>query len=93
MKHVICTVRDAKAEVFGRPFFTQSSGAAIRGFEDEVNREAQDNVLYNHPKDFALYRIGYFEDTDATITMDEVPTLLCMGDQVHRDDRFKVSKV
>lgn len=93
MKHVIVTIRDAKAEIFGRPFFAQSVGAAIRAFEDEINRENQENIMYYHPKDFSLYKIGYFEDTDATIEIVEVPQLLVMGDQASTKEKYKISKV
>ena len=53
MKQVICAVRDSAADVFGRPYFVPTAGVAIRSFTDEVNRGADDNQFYKHPKDFA----------------------------------------
>ena len=54
MKQVICAVRDSAADVFGRPYFVPTAGVAIRSFTDEVNRQADENQFYKHPKDFAL---------------------------------------
>lgn len=63
-KLVICVVRDIKADVFGNPFFMQSAGQAERQFSDEINRAAEDNVMYKHPEDFELYHVGfYYADT------------------------------
>lgn len=66
MKYVIAAVRDAKSELFGRPFFTQGIGTAMRSFEDEVNRNSDDNTMHHHPDDFSLWHLGYYEDTDGT---------------------------
>lgn len=96
MRMVICSVRDAKAEVYGRPFFVQSAGVAIRSFTDEVNREDQENNLHNHPADFALYEIGLFDDADGKLYPYDVPKLLIQADQVKVEkNAFKrnISKV
>lgn len=61
MKFVVCVVRDIRADVFGNPFFMQSVGQAERQFSDEINRAAEDNVMYKHPEDFELYMLGHFD--------------------------------
>lgn len=66
MKLYIMSVRDRTADSFGQPFFTTSLGQAQRSFQDEVNRSAQDNLLYMHPDDFDLYHLGLFDTDDGS---------------------------
>lgn len=75
---VMCT-RDVKANSFGRPFFTTSIGEAVRSFGDEVNRAAQDNILYLHPDDFELYVLGVFNTDDGSFTLSERPQQVAVG--------------
>ncbi|WNK14205.1 MAG: nonstructural protein [Microvirus sp.] len=82
MIQLIVAVRDVKVGAFGRPMFVASSGSAIRSFSDEVNRKHEENMLYNHPSDFALYELGKYEDNDGIITPSKLPTLLIQADQV-----------
>lgn len=81
MKHIVASVRDAKSEAFGRPFFCPTVGIAIRSFEQEVNRPADDNMMNKYPDDFALYQLATFEDSDGTFEP-IMPKILVMGDQV-----------
>lgn len=76
---VIVSIRDYKAEVFMRPFFAQATGAAVRMFQDEVNRDGTDNMLYRHPEDFGLFEIGLFDDFSGEITPHDVKKLICEG--------------
>ena len=80
MLQIICAVRDIKSALYGRPFFVQSVGVAIRSFTDEVNRVDHDNMLHNHPTDFTLYQIGTYDDNDASI-VSSLPIQLICGDQ------------
>lgn len=82
MRMLIVCVRDAKAELFNRPFYVHQEGQAIRAFSDEVNRQENENQLYNHPGDFALYSIGYFDDNEGKLFALDIPKLLIQGDQV-----------
>lgn len=82
MRMVIVSVRDAKADLYMRPWFVQTAGVAIRSFSDEVNREDKENHLYNHPSDFALYEIGLFDDADGKIYPYDVPKLLINADAI-----------
>lgn len=81
MKLTICAVRDNVADVYHRPYFMQSPGVAIRSFTDEVNREAEDNQLYKHAKDFTLYELGVYDDSNAKFELKDVPKLLINADQ------------
>lgn len=82
MKHIITTVKDRAAEAYGRPMFVPSTGVAIRGFADEINRNSSDNQLFNHPDDFDLYDLGIFDDNTGLFQLHEQPKLLSLGKQV-----------
>lgn len=95
MELVMLSVRDAKSEAFGRPFFATTVGTAIRSFDDEVNRSAEDSMLNHHPEDFALYQLGSFNDSDGTYAALPVPKLLVQGNEVKKvlPVETKISKV
>jgi hypothetical protein len=82
MKLVLCSVKDRAADAYGRPMFVPSLGVAIRSFSDEVNRQSDDNQLFNHPDDFDLYEFGEFDDNTGQFTLHEVPKLISLGKQV-----------
>lgn len=84
MKQVIVSVRDSKSDAFGRPFFVASAGVAIRSFDDEVNRKDPENMMFNHPGDFALYEIGSYDDSVGLIECHAQPKLLIQADQVKK---------
>jgi len=65
-KHVVLSVLDRSVGAFGRPLFVPSVGAGVRSFQDEVNRAAEDNVMYKHPEDFILFELGSFDDALGT---------------------------
>lgn len=82
MKLVLCSVKDRAADAYARPMFVPSTGVAIRSFSDEINRQADDNQLYNHPDDFDLYEFGEFDDNTGQFNLYESPKLLSLGKQV-----------
>ena len=43
MKMIVVSIKDRAADAYGRPFYVPSVGVAIRSFQDEVNRAAEDN--------------------------------------------------
>lgn len=75
----MCAVKDRAAQAYGRPFYVASEGLAIRGFQDEVNRPAEDNPLNRHPDDFDLYVLGTFDDNRALVELEPQPRLLMLG--------------
>lgn len=81
MKHVVVSVRDRAADTFGRPFFVPAIGSAIRAFTDEVNREAPDNPVYNHPEDYDLYEVGTFDDDSGDLVPSK-PRMVAVGKDV-----------
>jgi hypothetical protein len=82
MIYRIFAVRDRAADVFGTPHFAVSTGAAIRSFTDEVNRDAPENTLARHPEDFDLYELGSFNDGDASFELVESPRQVAIGKDV-----------
>ncbi len=68
------TVRDGAAEAFMRPFFAQSTGAAIRSFSDMVNADGED-VVSQHPEDFTLFSLGTFQEETGAMEVHEPRSL------------------
>ncbi|WNK14347.1 MAG: nonstructural protein [Microvirus sp.] len=58
----IYLIRDTALDSYLVPMFFQSEGAARRAFTDEVNRAADDNIMYNHPEHFQLFCAGDYDD-------------------------------
>lgn len=82
MKMIVCAVKDRASDAYARPLFVRSQGEAMRSFQDEVNRQAEDNQLYNHSDDFDLYELGDFDDNSGKFTLHDQPKVLCLGKQV-----------
>ncbi len=81
MKMMIFCVRDRATDQFGNPMFLINQGQAIRSFSDEVNRNADDNMLFKHPDDYDLYVVGQF-DTDHGTFDCHVPEQIAIGKSV-----------
>lgn len=79
MKMIVCSVRDAVADMYGNPFYCVSTGMAVRSFTDMVNRSEDGNQMNLHPEDFALFELGTFDTDDATFTLLERPRQLLLG--------------
>lgn len=85
MKLIVLAIRDSASEVFGQPNFVASIGGAVRSFGDEVNRDAQDNSLYQHPDDFEMYELGTFDNTTARFELLDSPRMVARAkDQVRK---------
>lgn len=81
--HRICAIRDIQIEEFHRPFTTPAIGGATRSFTDEVNRNAPDNPMYQHPADFELYEVGTFDTLTGELSpLPTPPRLLSRGGDV-----------
>ena len=67
MKIKMFTVFDSKVGAYLQPFFMQSTGAAMRAFEDSCN---DPQMQFNkHPADFTLFEIGEYDDSDASVIL------------------------
>lgn len=65
MKHIICSIYDSATQAYMRPFTAQTEGQAIRMFEDEAMRP--ESEIGKHPEDYALFKIGEFNDHEGLI--------------------------
>ena len=68
----VFALRDRKADIFGRPVFVASMGSLVRELTDVVVSDSQD-TLARHPGDFALYRLGTFDDVKGTFDLLPLP--------------------
>lgn len=76
-------VRDAKALAFLQPFFSASTGAAVRAFADAVNEDSK-SPLAKHPEDYILYELASFDDNTGEFIPCEVLKMLgCASDFVN----------
>lgn len=81
MKMVICAVRDRAVAAFFQPIFVPAVGAAIRGFQDQINRADETNMLYKHPDDYDLFELGVYDDSTAQFQLLESPKQIAVGKQ------------
>lgn len=65
MKMPVVSVRDSAVNAYMRPFAVPAIGAAVRSFQDEVQRS--DSDLNKHPEDYELFEIGQFDDETGLI--------------------------
>lgn len=82
MKLRMYAVRDEQVGAYMQPYFMQADGQAFRSFQDEVNRDAPDNILHRHPKDFSVWFLGEFESDTGLFVLEPAPKLLVRGDVV-----------
>lgn len=61
-KKVIVSVFDSASRLFGQPIFVPAIPVATRSFTDEVNNKSNGSPMFDHPEDFVLYHLGYFDD-------------------------------
>lgn len=79
MKLHIIVIRDIAADCFGQPNVVPSKGSAIRNFQDEINREAPDNILNRHPEHFEMYELGFYDDRTASFELHDKPEQIAVG--------------
>jgi len=78
-------VHDAAVGAFNRPFFVPSLGAALRSFGDECIRQHPDNLMYQHPADYALYKVGTFDEESGVLVPLAVPERLASASDFSRE--------
>lgn len=64
-KLVIFSIFDKKAVAYNQPFYYHQKGQAIRALQDNVNEP--NSPISKHPEDYALYKIGEFDDLSGEI--------------------------
>lgn len=76
MRMIVLAVFDVQSQSFARPIFVASRGVGSRMLADEINRAAQDNVMYMHPEDFRLFELGEFDDQSGLFVCHQLPQLV-----------------
>lgn len=79
MKVVLVAIRDEKIDQYMQLFGVRSEGEARRMFSDIVNNPAEDNLIYKHPDDYAIYYFGLFDAGSGEFSLEKVPRLLVSG--------------
>lgn len=79
MEMQVFAVFDKKAELHNLPFFMQTTGEALRAFMDLVRDEK--TVLYRHPEDFKLVRLGTFDNKAGFFKMTADPVTVAHADE------------
>ena len=74
-------VRDAQLG-FGTVFTAANDAVAIRNFASAVNSEG--SVLHDSPEDFALCRLGEFNEIDGVISAD-LPVVVTSAISVRKE--------
>lgn len=79
MRMFVIALRDEAAASFGRPQFFGSKGLALRAFQDEVNRDDKENAVFQHPQDFSLYLLAYYDDSLGLFEPLQMPERLALA--------------
>ena len=74
MKTKMFTVYDKKAKSYLPPFYMQSTGQAMRTFEDTVNDK--EHAFGKHPEDYVIFEVGSFDDQNCTFELHQTPITL-----------------
>lgn len=71
MKNQYYAIRDNLSEMYMTPVLFQNENVALRWFSGVVNQKDQNEVIYNNPADFELWKLGIYDNN----TGDLVPML------------------
>lgn len=74
MKYGIYAIEDAKT-TFMPPTIDFNNVSAMRNFEHAVRQP--DSIMRSHPSDFALFRVGTFDNENGKIIPERSPVLVC----------------
>ena len=68
----IYSIYDEAAQAYMTPFFMHNDQLAIRAFSNQTTGETQ---IANHPEQFILFKIGSYNDKDASIETTQIKSL------------------
>lgn len=77
MKYGLYCMQDKAAHHYLAPQCEATEETAVRNFKVSMNRK--DLFLFMSPTDFALYKIGEFDDISAEIKLMDSPEFICDG--------------
>jgi hypothetical protein len=78
----IYAIYDQAVDAYGTPFFMPNDSSALRAFTGNINNKDIGNMLYNHPEQFTLYKIGQYEDSVGLIKSYSEPQRVVNGQSV-----------
>lgn len=67
----VFSVYDTASAAYLQPFFTPTTGLAVRSFSDAVNDT--NHQFSKHVADYSLYLLGEFDDNNGTFTAQPEP--------------------
>lgn len=76
----VYSVFDRKAISFGALIFFVNDDMAKRGVAD-LMRAGGDGPMFMYPEDFALYRVGAFNQDNGLLLQLDAPLLVCSMDE------------
>lgn len=79
---IVVSVLDRALDAYARPVFVHTEGLAIRSFQDEINRKAEDNPLAKHPEDYDLYVLATFDEETGRFQSFDEPKQIAIGKQL-----------
>jgi hypothetical protein len=71
MRQKISSIRDAKAEIFNKPFYQNTHGEAERTFRTIVNDDS--TAVSKYPEDYDLWYLGEFDDNSGKAELLDTP--------------------
>ena len=71
MKNQYYAIKDNLSEMYMTPVLFQNENVALRWFSGVVNSKEQNEVIYNNPADFELWKLGIYDNN----TGDLIPML------------------
>lgn len=78
----VYSVYDIKAEAYLPPFFLRTDAEAIRSFTSASLDE--NHPFCKHSDDYALFRLGSFDDDDGELVAETIPFKLTTASAVKR---------
>ena len=70
MKNHYYAIKDNMAGIFLTPVLFQNENVALRWFTGVVNSKEQNEVIYNNPQDFELWKLAEYDNTTGAIIPD-----------------------
>lgn len=77
------SIRDSKAEIYNRPFFTHTLGEAEREFT-RISNDPQSQIS-QFPEDYDLYYVGTYDDNSGKFTTLPTPEHITKAVSVQRN--------
>lgn len=81
-------IRDAKSERYNDPVVCENDAVAQRAFIGSML--VKDSVVATNPEDFAIFRLGTWDDESGGMQLEAFPVMVMTGVDAERVARAKV---